>query len=81
MHIEYPTEDEREAGIQAILAAGLVPKPSLRRVLSGLYRALGLRGLLFGVGDCVLLAVLLSGCAAVPLLAVLLNRPDPRSLL
>ena len=81
MRIDYPTDAERDASIDAILAAGLDPQPALRHALGGLYRILGLRGMLFGVWDCVLLAVLLSGCAAVPLMSVLLSRAEPRLLL
>lgn len=81
MHIDYPTDSEREASIAAILAAGLEPKPSLVRELCGLCRAIGLRGVLSGVGDCVLLAVLLAGCAGFPLLAVLLKSPASPGLL
>ena len=81
MRIDYPTDAERDASIDAILAAGLDPQPTLRHALGGLYRILGLRGMLFGVWDCVLLAVLLSGCAAVPLMGVLLSRAEPRLLL
>lgn len=81
MRIDYPTDAEREASIQTILAAGLDQRPSLRRMLADLCRAVGLRGTLSGVGDCVLLAVLLSGCAVLPLTAVLLSQDDPRVLL
>ena len=81
MRIDYPTDAERDASIDAILAAGLDPQPTLRHALGGLYRILRLRGMLFGVWDCVLLAVLLSGCAAVPLMGVLLSRAEPRLLL
>lgn len=81
MRIEYPTDAEREASIEAILVAGLDAPPSLWRALSDLCRAIGLRGILFGVGDCVLLAVLLTGCAALPLTAVLCGRGEPGALL
>lgn len=81
MRIEYPTDAEREASIQMILAAGLKERRTFRQTLADLCRAVGLRGTLFGIGDCVLLSVLLTGCALLPLTAVLCRRGDPKELL
>ncbi len=80
MRIEYPTDAEREASIQAILSAGLEERPTLWKQLFDLLRAVGLRGTLFGVGDCVALAILLAACALLPLTAILCRRGDSKEL-
>ena len=44
MHIDYPTDSEREASIAAMLAAGVGAKPSLVRGVCSPCPANGARG-------------------------------------
>ena len=74
--IPLPTPEEKDRAVEAILAAGLCPGPTLGGQLRQAARRLPLWALFFGVGDCLFLSCLLTGLCLVPA-ALAAGGPSP----
>ncbi len=79
--VEFPSDEEREASIRRIVAAGLPVPRTLRQAVPELIRTVGIRNLFFGVEDCVFLAALLTVLVSAGVVFCVASQPEMLTVL